>query len=166
MANLNHVVLLGTVGKAPEQRFMQSGETFCNFNLAQNYFKKKQGEEQSVRTEWFRVCAFGEIAQRCIDHLEKGTQVIVEGRLKSGSYEKNGQTIKTVEIIAEKIHPFVRKKGANGSYQRSKPNGDPGYASVSQYSSRLQTNHSDDEDEKFNAHYQPVKAINEDDIPF
>lgn len=152
MSSFNRVILLGTVGKAPEQRFMPSGDTWCRFNIAQNKYKKSKNGDGEVATEWFSVCAFKEIADRCIDHLEKGSQVIVEGRLKNNSYEKNGQKFSSVEIIAEKVHPFFKKKWSKGS----------GYSTSSSQQGSHPSKQSGHGDENFAEHYQATH----DEIPF
>lgn len=126
---------------------MKSGETFCQFGLAQNYFKKKEGEQSESITEWFRICAFKNVADRCIDILERGDQIIVEGRLRSSSYEKEGTTIQSLSVVAEKVHRFARHGGRKGGYKKTKDpsTNDSGEGSFSPYyGDDVGSPHSDD----------------------
>lgn len=85
---VNKVILLGRLGGEPESR--QAGSTtVSNFTVATSEkFKNQQGEWQE-RTEWHRVVAWGRLAEICKEYLHKGSQVYLEGRLQTRSWEKS-----------------------------------------------------------------------------
>ena len=93
MAGLNRVMLIGNLTKDPETRTLQSGKDICKFTLATNTGKDRQAD-------FHRIVAFDKLAGICGQYLSKGSQVYIEGRIKYGSYEKDGQTVYTTDIIA------------------------------------------------------------------
>jgi single-strand DNA-binding protein len=92
----------------------------CNFSLATTE-KRKKGDKWEDATEWHRVVAFGKLAEICGEYLSKGKQVYIDGRIQYGSYEKNGHTIYTTDIIAQQM---VMLSG--GSRQEQRPQQDSG----------------------------------------
>ena len=101
---MNTVQLLGRIGKSPEIRYAQSGTAVCNFSLATS--EKVKGED---KTQWHRLVAFGKTAELIEKYCNKGDQLAVEGKIQYGSYEKDGQTIYTTDILVNRIH-FVSSK--------------------------------------------------------
>ena len=96
---LNHVILLGRVGKDPEVRPTAKGDPIANFTLATSKkWKNKQGEYQED-TQWHRITAFGRTAELVSQVLKKGSLVSVIGEIVYGEYtDKDGVNRKTCDI--------------------------------------------------------------------
>ena len=101
---MNNVCLMGRVGQSPSIRYAQSGTAVCNFSLATS--EKVKGED---KTQWHRLVAFGKTAELIEKYCNKGDQLVVEGKIQYGSYEKDGQTVYTTDILVNRIH-FVSSK--------------------------------------------------------
>ncbi|MCG8563609.1 MAG: single-stranded DNA-binding protein [Desulfobacterales bacterium] len=101
MAGLNKVMLIGNLGRDPEIRYSQSGVAVVNFSIAtsEQWTDKNTGDRQE-KTEWHRIVVFGRQAEVCEKYLNKGSQIYIEGRLQTRSYEKDGQTVYTTEVVA------------------------------------------------------------------
>ena len=103
MAGLNKVILVGNLGADPEVRYTASGTAVAKFSLATSRkFTAKDGQKQE-KTEWHRIVAWGKLAEICGQYLAKGKQVIIEGRIEYGSYEKDGVKHYTTDIVAENM---------------------------------------------------------------
>ncbi len=116
---LNRTFQLGNLGGDPEF-FEANGDkkARATFSLAVDSGRKNE-------PYWFRVTAFGKVAQTCNDHLSKGDRVIVEGRLVSSTYEKNGESRTSVQIVAGSVQFLKVAKWSeepNGGY--GEPNDD------------------------------------------
>lgn len=121
MASLNKVTIIGNLGKDPEVRYMPSGEAICNFSVACNeQWKKKDTGEKQEHTEWFRVTVFGKLAEVCSKYLTKGKQVYIEGKLRTRSYEKDGETKYATDLICSEMKMLGVKSDSDGSEQPSK----------------------------------------------
>ena len=110
---VNKVILLGRLGGEPESR--QAGSTtVSNFTVATSEkFKNQQGEWQE-RTEWHRVVAWGRLAEICKEYLHKGSQVYIEGRLQTRSWEKEGVKQYTTEIVISEMQMLdIRREGSS-----------------------------------------------------
>jgi single-strand DNA-binding protein len=104
MANLNKVQIIGALGRDPELKWTQGGQAVCKLNVATSrQWTNKQTNQREEETEWHRVVIWGRQAENCDKYLAKGKQVYVEGRLKTSSYDKDGQKHYTTEIIAETV---------------------------------------------------------------
>jgi single-strand DNA-binding protein len=100
---INKVIVVGNVGQDPETRYMPSGSAVTNLTVATNEsWKDKQSGEQKERTEWHRVAMFGRLAEIAAEYLRKGSQVYIEGKLRTRKWQdKQGNERYTTEIIAE-----------------------------------------------------------------
>ena len=107
---INKVILIGRLGADPELKYMPSGDPVANFNLATNEsYRDKDGNTQE-KTEWHRIVAFKRLAEICGEYLKKGSQVYIEGRIQSRSWEdKNGVKRYTTEIIAYTMQMLGKK---------------------------------------------------------
>ena len=84
MASVNKVIIVGNVGRDPETRYMPSGDAVTNISVAtSDRYKDKQTGEMKETTEWHRVAFFGKLAEIAGQYLKKGSQVYVEGRLRT-----------------------------------------------------------------------------------
>jgi single-strand DNA-binding protein len=97
---LNKVQLIGFLGADPEVRYTQEQEAVARVRIATSETWKKNGEKHE-RTEWHNVVFFGKLAEIVGEHLKKGSLVYVEGHLQTRSWEKDGETRYTTEVIAE-----------------------------------------------------------------
>lgn len=120
MASVNKVILVGNLGKDPEVRYTASGEAMCNFTLAttESWKDKSSGEKKEL-TEWHRVSFFGKLAEICGQYLKKGSQVYVEGSLRTRKWtDKEGQERYTTEIRgAEMTMLGGKSSGSSGQGQ-------------------------------------------------
>lgn len=125
MASVNRVILIGNLGKDPETRYAPSGDAICNITLATTEsWKDKASGEKREATEWHRVIFFGKLAEIAGQYLRKGSQVYVEGSLRTRKWQdKDGQDRYTTEIRADEMKMLGGKgegqqDGQQGGSQR------------------------------------------------
>src|SRR5210317_2155094 len=113
---INKVILVGNLGQDPETRYMPSGAAVTNFTVATNEsWKDKQTGEQKDRTEWHRVAMFNRLAEIAAEYLRKGSQVYIEGKLRTRKWQgQDGQDRWTTEIIADEMQMLGGRGGAGG----------------------------------------------------
>ncbi len=120
--DLNKVMITGRLGRDPELRYTQSGEAVATFSVASDRAIRDEKEPTGWRsqTEWFRVVAWREMAERITKQMVKGSRVYVEGRLQTQEYvDKQGQKQRSVEVIAnDYIVLESRKSQEAGSGER------------------------------------------------
>ena len=122
MSGLNKAMIIGRLGRDPEVRYTTDGRAIANFSVATSEeWKDKATGEKRERTEWHRVVAFGRLGEICGEYLSKGKQVYLEGRLQTRSWEKDGVTRYTTEIVASDLQFLGAKNDAipSGSYENS-----------------------------------------------
>jgi len=110
---INKVILVGNLGKDPETRYMPSGSAVTNLTLATSEaWKDKQSGEQQERTEWHKVAMFGRLAEIAAEYLRKGSQVYIEGKLRTRKWQdKEGKDRWTTEIVADEMQMLGGKGG-------------------------------------------------------
>ena len=110
---VNKVILVGTLGKDPETRYMPSGSAVTNMRIATNeQWKDKQTGEQQERTEWHSIAMFGRLAEIAAEYLRKGSQIYVEGKLRTRKWQdKEGKDRWTTEIVADEMQMLGGKGG-------------------------------------------------------
>ena len=110
MRGVNKVILIGNLGKDPELRYLPSGQAVTKFSLATgSKWKDKEGQWQD-RTDWHNIVAFGKTAEICNEYLKKGSQVYIEGRIQTRSYDdRDGNKKWITEIIAQSMQMLGRK---------------------------------------------------------
>ena len=114
MASVNKVILVGNLGRDPEMRYLPSGEAVVNLALATtDKFKDKSGEMKE-QTEWHRVSFFGRTAEVCGQYLKKGSQIYIEGSLRTRKYtDKDGVEKYATEIRGDRMQ-MLGSKGGGG----------------------------------------------------
>ena len=113
MAGVNKVIVVGNLGADPELKHTQGGTAVCRLSVATTRtWNNSQTNEKQQETEWHRITVWGKSAENCEKYLSKGRQVYVEGRLRTSSYEKDGQKHWSTEIVAEQVQ-FLGGKGDN-----------------------------------------------------
>jgi single-strand DNA-binding protein len=102
MASVNKAILVGNLGDDPEQRFTPSGTAVANFRIATHEQWTNKDGGKSERTEWHRIVAWGKLGEICGEYLHKGSQVYIEGRIQTRSWEdREGNKRYTTEIVAQ-----------------------------------------------------------------
>ena len=112
---MNKVILLGNLGANPELRFTASGTAVLNFRLATSESFVDRNKEPQSRTDWHSVVVWGARAQALAKLLFKGTQVVVEGGLRTSNFEKEGVRRYKTEIHARDIYLVGRRIQADDS---------------------------------------------------
>lgn len=99
---VNKVILVGTCGQDPETRYLPSGNAVTKLSLATSeQWTDKQTGQKVDKTEWHRVALFGKVAEIAGEYLRKGSQVYIEGKLKTREWEKDGIKRYTTEIVVD-----------------------------------------------------------------
>ncbi len=108
--SVNKVILLGNVGKDPEVRHLESGASVANFTLATSErFKDRSGAAQE-KTEWHNIVCWRALADIVEKYVKKGTQVYIEGKIRTRNYtDQNNQTRYVTEIYADTLQLVGRK---------------------------------------------------------
>jgi single-strand DNA-binding protein len=113
---VNKVILIGNLGADPETRAMPSGTTVANLRIATSEsWRDKQSGEQQERTEWHRVALFGRLAEVAGEYLRKGSQVYIEGSLRTRKWQdKQGNDRYSTEIVGNDLQMLGGRGGAGG----------------------------------------------------
>lgn len=113
---INKVILIGHLGADPETRAMPSGMTVANLRLATTEsWKDKQSGENQERTEWHNVALFGRLGEIAAEYLRKGSQVYIEGRLRTRKWQdKEGRDRYTTEIVGSEMQMLGGRGGGAG----------------------------------------------------
>ena len=114
MASVNKVIIVGNLGADPETRYMPSGEAVTNIRVATtDRWKDKASGDMKEATEWHRVAFFGRLAEVAGEYLKKGSQVYVEGRLRTRKWQdKEGHDRYTTEIVADGMQMLGSRAGS------------------------------------------------------
>src|SRR5271170_3060245 len=117
---VNKVILVGNLGADPETRAMPSGSSVANLRIATSEsWRDKTSGEQQERTEWHRVALFGRLAEIASEYLRKGSQVYIEGSLRTRKWQdKQGQERFSTEIVANELQMLGGRAGGGG-HERS-----------------------------------------------
>ena len=110
---VNKVIIVGNLGQDPDTRYMPSGAAVTNLRIATSEsWKDKQTGEQNERTEWHSVAMFGRLAEIAAEYLRKGSQVYIEGRLRTRKWQdKQGNDRYTTEIVADEMQMLGSRSG-------------------------------------------------------
>ena len=120
MSGVNKVILVGRLGKDPEVRNLENGVSVANFTMAtsESYKDRTTGEKKEV-TEWHNIVLWRGLAEVSQKYLHKGDLVYIEGKLRTRSWEKEGVTRYTTEIVADNMTMLgSRSGGGSGSSQQ------------------------------------------------
>lgn len=143
---LNKVFVAGNLTRDPEQRALPSGTNVTSFSVATNRVWYDQDRNKQEATEYHNIVVFGRQADTCAQYLKKGSGVLVEGRLQTRSWDKDGQKQYRTEIVAERVQFGARSGG--GSSQEVQGESQPDQAA------------------KGSDIDYPTEEISPDDIPF
>lgn len=115
MAGINKVILVGNLGKDPEVRYLEGGTAVANFPIAtsENYTDRNSGEKKTI-TEWHNVVLWRGLAEIAEKYLKKGTQVYIEGKLRTRKWQdKEGNDRYTTEIVGDNMQMLGRRDDNN-----------------------------------------------------
>lgn len=123
---VNKVILVGNLGADPETRYMPSGGAVTTLSVATNEsWKDKQTGELQERTEWHRVVMFDRLAEIAAEYLRKGSQVYIEGSLRTRKWQdKDGNDRYTTEIRAGEMQMLGGRGGSAGAPPMNRPTED------------------------------------------
>ncbi len=119
MAGINKVILVGNLGKDPETRYLENGAAVCSFSLAtsETYTDRNSGEKRT-QTEWHNVVLWRKLAEIGEKFLRKGSQVYIEGKLRTRSWEdQTGQKKYTTEVVGDIMQLLGRPSESNAGNQ-------------------------------------------------
>ena len=125
MASVNKVILVGNLGADPETKYLPSGDAVTNVRLATtDRWKDKASGEMKEATEWHRIAFFGRLAEVAGEYLKKGSQIYVEGSLRTRKWQdKDGQDRYSTEIRGDVMQMLGRREG--GGMPREEGGGRP-----------------------------------------
>lgn len=123
MSGINKVIIVGRLGKDVEMRYQPNGGAIANLSLATSEkWKDKQTGEQKEKTEWHRVVIFGKLAEVAGEYLRKGSNVYVEGKLKTRKWtNQQGQDQYTTEIVLQGYGGIMQMLDSKQPGQTQKP---------------------------------------------
>lgn len=136
--NLNEATIIGRVTRAPEGKALPSGVTVTSFSLATNHTYKDRDGKKVEETEFHNVVAFAGLADTIVKYVVQGQEILIKGRLKTRSWEKDGVKQYRTEIVADKMEFGQKPKGSDSQSTSSQQD----------------------------APYYPEEEINPEDIPF
>ena len=115
MSGVNKVILIGRLGKDPEVRNLDNGAVVANFSIAtsESYKDRTTGEKKEI-TEWHNIVVWRGLAEISQKYLHNGDMVYIEGKLRTRSWEKDGVTRYTTEIVADNMNMLSPKTGGGG----------------------------------------------------
>ncbi len=146
---VNKVILVGNVGKDPEIQHINADVSVARFTLATSETYRDKNGERVTNTEWHNIVAWRGLTKVIELYVHKGTQLYIEGKITNRSYEKDGQTRYTTDIVANEIRILGKR-----------PDGDPAHSSAPQNANQAhQPSHVNEPVPDFSAGV-------EDDLPF
>jgi single-strand DNA-binding protein len=115
MSGVNKVILIGRLGKDPEVRNLDNGAVVANFSIAtsESYKDRTTGEKKEI-TEWHNIVLWRGLAEIAQKYLRKGDMVYIEGKLRTRSWEKEGVTRYTTEVVADNMTMLSPKTSGGG----------------------------------------------------
>ncbi len=121
MASINKVILVGNLGQDPEVKYMPSGGAVTNISIATtDSWKDKATGEKKENTEWHRVVFFNRLAEIVGEYLRKGSQVYIEGNLRTRKWQdQNGVDKYTTEIVAREMQMLGSRAGGSSDFKQS-----------------------------------------------
>ena len=124
MASVNKVIIVGNLGRDPETRYLPSGEAVTNISVATTEtWKDKASGEKKEATEWHRISAFGKLAEIMGEYLKKGSQVYIEGSLKTRKYQdkETGKDRYSTEIRGDEMKMLGSRAGGGAEPMNREP---------------------------------------------
>lgn len=124
--SVNKMTLVGKLGGDPEKRVMPNGDSVVNLSIATDEsYNDRQTGQRIEDTEWHRVVAYGKLADTICQYLRKGSNVYLEGKLKTRQWEKDGSKRYTTEILVKDMVMLDRPSQSAGGLQQQNPYNQP-----------------------------------------
>ncbi len=137
MSGVNKVILVGRLGKDPEVRHLESGATVANFSIATSEtYKDRMTGERREQTEWHNIVLWRGLAEVVEKYVKKGDMIYIEGKLRTRSWEKDGITRYTTEVVGDNM-TMLGGGGGGGSN-----NADSGMNQQNSYQEPVAATHS------------------------
>lgn len=130
MANYNRVVLVGNLTRDPELRYISSGTAVSDIGLAVND-RVKRGDQWVEEPTFVDITLWGRTAEVANEYLSKGSPVLIEGRLKLDTWEKDGQKHSKLKVVGERMQMLGSRGGSGGGNRGSSYEQTPEYSSSS-----------------------------------
>ena len=165
---LNKVMLIGNLGADPEVRYLPSGSAVATVRIATSRtWKDKQTGEKKTDTEWHRVVFFERLAEIVGEYLKKGSQIYVEGRIRTQKWQdKEGQDRYTTEIVGSEMHMLGSRSGGTSHFENDSSSQDE-YSAPAKKSTYQQQPSSNIQQNSGSMTPAPsYDEFNDDDIPF
>ncbi len=126
MSGVNKVILVGRLGKDPEVRNLENGVSVANFTVAtsESYKDKTTGDKKEV-TEWHNIVLWRGLADIAAKYLHKGDMIYLEGKLRTRSWEKEGITRYTTEVVGDNMTMLSTRRESSGGNQEYRPSAPP-----------------------------------------
>lgn len=122
MSGVNKVILVGRLGKDPEVRHLESGAAVANFSMATSEtYKDRTTNERREQTEWHNIVLWRGLAEVAEKYLKKGDMIYVEGKLRTRSWEKDGVTRYTTEIVGDNMTMLSGRSSGGGDQEGYAP---------------------------------------------
>lgn len=116
MSGVNKVILIGRLGKDPEVRSLESGVMVANFTLATSeVYRDRSSGERKETTEWHNIVLWRNLAEVAQKYLHKGDMVYIEGKLRTRTWEKDGVTRYTTEVVADNMTMLTPRGSSSAS---------------------------------------------------
>jgi len=118
--SVNKVILVGNVGKDPETRYLEGGAAVCKFPMATSEVYKNRDGEKITTTEWHNIVLWRGLAEIAEKFVKKGSQLYIEGRIKTRSYnDQDGNTKYITEIVGDNMQMLGRRSEESQNTQDS-----------------------------------------------
>ncbi|NCV94869.1 MAG: single-stranded DNA-binding protein [Burkholderiaceae bacterium] len=134
MGSVNKAIIIGNAGKDPEIKYTDAGVAVCTLTLATKHSWKQHDGSRQEKTEWHRIVFWGKLGEIVDKYVKKGSQVYVEGRLRTRKWtDQSGQEKYSTEIIADSMQMLGARMSGSGeeSSGRSKPAESPSSSGAS-----------------------------------
>lgn len=115
MSGVNKAILVGRLGKDPDVRHLESGAAVANFPIATSETYKDKNGNKVEQTEWHNIVLWRGLAEIAEKYLQKGKMVYIEGKLRTRSWEKDGVTRYTTEVVGDQMTMLDSKGGDSQS---------------------------------------------------
>lgn len=116
---LNKAIVIGNLTRDPELRALLAGIKVCSFSVATNRVWKDASGAKKEQSDFHNIVVFGRQAETVAQYMKKGSQVLVEGRMQTRSWEKDGEKKYRTEIVADRVQFGSKPTGTGAPYEKS-----------------------------------------------
>jgi single-strand DNA-binding protein len=120
MSGVQKIIAIGNCGRDPESKFLPNGTVIAEVSIAVSEKWKKDGQSQE-RTEWLNLVFFGKLAEIVQQYVTKGSKIYIEGKLRTSSWEKDGQKHYRTDIVCDSMQMLDSRNGGPAAAQSQPP---------------------------------------------